>query len=433
MKLIIVAVIGMTLSFAQAAHSQTGCRSGDVLAPFQECTIYRTVFVKLRVNQAGELCWEPAVFGGPCAPPTGTDDGFGAVEGVEYDYEAEPLAANRWKIVSVNPEPPHPNRGVRARGEIPPRTTRDTVTIVAAPFFGDLNGDDLAYSVEAAGSLGYSSKSGDEWVSITPESVGIRTFTIRATDPGGRSAKQDVRVEVIGQEDGPTIVPLFVSAWNSANGQQGLLRVLNKSNVDGELVIRAYDDAGYGAAESVSLPIGAGAAINVNASDLEMGNEDKGTVGAFGHGQGDWWLEIESELELEVLAYVRTDDGFFTNAHDVVPVDDDGHRVVFFNPGSNTNQVSKLRVVNLEASETEVEIVGIDRSAAESGPVRIAIPALGARVVTAAELEMGDDLEGRLGDGAGKWRLEVRAGGNVLVMSLLETPTGHLANLSSMP
>ncbi len=434
MKLVVVAVIGIALSFAQAAHSAAACRTGDVLAPFQQCPIYETVFIELRVSRAGELCFEPPFIARPCAPPTGPDSLSASVEGVEFSYEAEPLASGGWKLVSVSPEPPYPNHGIRARGEIPLHTIRDTVTVVATPFFRDLNGDDLAYSVEAAESLVYSSKVGDDWVSITPESFGFLTFTIRATDPGGESATQDLQVEVIGEdEDRPTIVPLFVSGSNSANGQQGLLRVINRSNVDGNLAIKANDDAGYRAAESVSLSIGAGESINVNASDLEMGNEAKGIVGAFGQGQGDWWLEVESDLDLDVLAYVRTDDGFVTNVHDVVPVDKDGHRVVFFNPGSNTNQVSRLRVVNLEAFETEVEIVGIDDSATETDPVRIAVPALGARVVTAAELEMGDDLEGSLGDGVGKWRLRIRTGGDVLVMSLLDTPAGYLANLSSTP
>ena len=36
-----------------------------------------------------------------------------------------------------------------------------------------------------------------------------------------------------------------------------------------------------------------------------------------------------------------------------------------------------------------------------------------------------------LGDGRGKWRLSVSAGAGVLVQSLLESPTGHLTNLSS--
>ncbi|MDD9961867.1 MAG: hypothetical protein OXU70_07210, partial [Gammaproteobacteria bacterium] len=40
-------------------------------------------------------------------------------------------------------------------------------------------------------------------------------------------------------------------------------------------------------------------------------------------------------------------------------------------------------------------------------------------------------VEGALGDGAGKWRLKVASDGPIHVMSLLRSPTGHLANLSA--
>ena len=52
-------------------------------------------------------------------------------------------------------------------------------------------------------------------------------------------------------------------------------------------------------------------------------------------------------------------------------------------------------------------------------------------MLTAQELEEGSaGVEGRFGDGAGKWRLTVSADQPVQVMSLLLSPTGHLTNLS---
>ena len=49
-----------------------------------------------------------------------------------------------------------------------------------------------------------------------------------------------------------------------------------------------------------------------------------------------------------------------------------------------------------------------------------------------AELEAGGDrLAGRLGNGEGKWRLAVQADQPIAVMSLLETPSGHLTNVST--
>ena len=41
--------------------------------------------------------------------------------------------------------------------------------------------------------------------------------------------------------------------------------------------------------------------------------------------------------------------------------------------------------------------------------------------------------DGRLGDGLGKWRLNIRSTADIQVMSLLSSPTGHLTNLSTAP
>ena len=40
-------------------------------------------------------------------------------------------------------------------------------------------------------------------------------------------------------------------------------------------------------------------------------------------------------------------------------------------------------------------------------------------------------LTGTLGDGAGKWRLLITAGNPVVGMSLLESASGHLTNIST--
>ena len=57
---------------------------------------------------------------------------------------------------------------------------------------------------------------------------------------------------------------------------------------------------------------------------------------------------------------------------------------------------------------------------------------LAARTVTAQALETGGaGLAGRLGDGAGKWRLDVSADQPVQVMNLLRSPSGSLTNLST--
>ena len=167
-----------------------------------------------------------------------------------------------------------------------------------------------------------------------------------------------------------------------------------------------------------------------------MRNAGKGLEGSTGAGEGDWRLELASALDIEVLAYIRTEDGFLTAMHDVAPAGEAGHRVVTFNPGRNVNQVSRLRLVNPAAEAAAVRIEGTDDAGASSaGAVELTLGAGASRMLTAKELESGEGegLSGALGEGKGKWRLRVTSAQPVEVMSLLSSPTGHLTNLSTVP
>ena len=83
----------------------------------------------------------------------------------------------------------------------------------------------------------------------------------------------------------------------------------------------------------------------------------------------------------------------------------------------------------------EVTVTGRDDAGdAASGTVRLTLPAGAARTLTAQALEAGGaGFDGSLGDGAGKWRLNVSATADIQVMSLLSNHTGHLTNLSTAP
>ena len=229
----------------------------------------------------------------------------------------------------------------------------------------------------------------------------------------------------------------------ASNALQGFVRVVNTSGRAGTVTVRAVDDEGEEYAP-VTLAIEAGAVRHFNSTDLERGNAAKGLTGATGAPTGPagtrrWRLEFESALGLRVLGYIRTADGFVTSMHDEVAQtrSEDGYRyeVVFFNPASNTNQVSRLRLVSRSDAEAAVTITGRDdagRAGEES--VRLTLPAGAARMLSAAELESGGDaFEGALGDGRGKWRLTVESDQPLAVMSLLQSPTGHLTNLSTAP
>ena len=240
-----------------------------------------------------------------------------------------------------------------------------------------------------------------------------------------------------GPDDGATHrIGLFPSAAD-ALGRQGFARIINRSGSDGEVSIVARDDAGteYG---PVTLAIGAGETKHFNSEDLETGNAGKGLDGATGPpGEGAWRLELSSTLDLLVLSYIRTSDGFLTSMHDFVARTEAGqHRVAIFNPGKNANQVSRLRLVNPGAERTEVRIEGIDDAGRSPGEaVVFTLDGGASRTLDAKALESGsgDGVSGGLGTGKGKWRLVVSSDEPIEVLNTLSTPTGHLTNLSTVP
>ena len=216
--------------------------------------------------------------------------------------------------------------------------------------------------------------------------------------------------------------------------RQGFVRVINRSAQAGEVSIVAFDDAGVEHGP-LTLRIEANAAVQFNSADLEAGNPGKGLASGTGAGEGAWRLELTSALDLEVLSYVRTPGGALASVHDVVPEDEAGHRVVFFNPASNRTHVSRLRIINPGEEAAAVRITGID-SAGEAGEsvVALILAPRASRSSSARALESGEGegLSGALGDGAGKWRLRVTADRPIRVMSLLASGP-HLTNVSTAP
>ncbi|MDE0367414.1 MAG: hypothetical protein OXP09_17805 [Gammaproteobacteria bacterium] len=232
-------------------------------------------------------------------------------------------------------------------------------------------------------------------------------------------------------------VPMFPRARDTS-GRQGFVRVINRSDAEGEVSIHAYDDSGDKQGP-LTLTVGARQTVHFNSDDLESGAMEKGLSGSVMPGDGDWWLTMQSELDIRVLAYIRIqgDDpltsGFLTAMHDIVPVSGETHRVAIFNPGSNTNQESRLRIVNTGAETAEVEIAGIDGHGHDGRErVKLSVAPWATRTISAQALEAGDSgFDGALGDGDGKWQLNVTSEQPIAVMSLMSVPTGHLTNLST--
>ena len=225
-------------------------------------------------------------------------------------------------------------------------------------------------------------------------------------------------------------VPLFLSGANNiTEDRRSFMRIINHTDLAGTVTVRALDDAGAAFGPEV-ITLGAWQAMQISSYDWENGNASKGLSGV-GSGAGDWRLQIESDLTLEVLAYVRTTDGFLTAIHGEARQPGVWHLVPIFNPASNTNQVSKLRLINPGDAPTAVTIAGVDDSGATSQAV-VTVDANRTLTLSAQQLESGAGLrdgEG-LGDGNGKWRLHIAANTPISVMSLMETPTGHITNLA---
>ena len=231
-------------------------------------------------------------------------------------------------------------------------------------------------------------------------------------------------------------VPYLPAASRWVQGSyRGLVRIVNRSGEAGEVRIEAIDDAGV-QAPAVTVSVGAGEAVELSSSDLERGSTAKGLSGGVGTGEGDWWLRLGTSLDIDVLAYVQSEDGFVGAMHDGVPRVGGVHRVGVFNPASETSQASRLRLVNPGVQPAAVRIEGIDDAGASSGgAVTLTLAGGEARTLGAEALESGAGagVSGALGDGEGRWRLAVRADTAIEVMSLLADPSGHVANLSTAP
>ena len=228
-------------------------------------------------------------------------------------------------------------------------------------------------------------------------------------------------------------VPLVMDV--SSTRVRGFVRITNLSDRAGSVAIHAVDDSGR-RFYPVALSLDAGATAHFTSRDLEQGNPAKGISGGVGDGAGHWRLELGTDLDIEARAYIRSANETLTGAREVAAETMEGlmrYHAPFFNPASNVRFKSWLRLVNPGTEPATVTITGTDDAGnpPPEGEVRLKIPAGAARLLSAAELEQGAGiLQGRLGDGEGKWQLQVDADRPLLVMSLVQDESGGITNLS---
>ena len=225
-------------------------------------------------------------------------------------------------------------------------------------------------------------------------------------------------------------VPLFMSA-SDPHRRQSVLRLLNRESRPGTVNIQAFDDTGR-TYEVVTLALAANGVAEIDSDDLELGNATKYLSGHTGRGVGDWRLELVSDLDLEILTFVETDDGVLSPMLDTVARDQNRHDVGMFKAVDDSKQIGLLRLMNTSAQRANITMQGMDDLGVHHGIVRLTLASAASRTLTAINLESGDeDLDGMLGDGSGEWRLAITSNVPIEVMNLVSSPTGHLSNLST--
>ena len=239
-----------------------------------------------------------------------------------------------------------------------------------------------------------------------------------------------------GQDDEacPPTVPLMLPAGSEYG--QSFVRLINRTDQAGEAYITAIDDGGN-VSDRVTVQLAANQVFHFNSDDLTDGNANKGIRDGIGAPiQGNWRLTIGTSEGLtgEVHSFIRTSDGFLTATHELLPVGAHGRLLKTFNPASNTTQQSRLRVINCSTESETLRIEGTDDTGRQHGRVSLTLPAGQARMLTAVDLEEGaHGLQGTLGDGAGKWRLDIIADTDkIAAQNLLYASSGHISNLSAI-
>jgi len=224
---------------------------------------------------------------------------------------------------------------------------------------------------------------------------------------------------------------------------QGFMRIINLSPLSASVSVFGVTDSGIITAGLASFSVPADGAVHFKISDLENGNIAKGltdSIGVSSPSDGDWRIYFISSSSLKVLGYYRnTATGFLTPIHDTSYPAFSGsvHVLYTANPGSNLNQLSKLRLMNNSDLPATAILIGRDDDGivVSPEPAIVNLSPFQAVTLTMAELEQGSSnsiLSGSFGDGTGKWQITVlTAGEPISVMSLLYAPNGYFSNMSS--
>ncbi len=307
---------------------------------------------------------------------------------------------------------------------------------------------DLENGNPAKGLLGALGDGSGKWRLTVTSLLDLKVMSLIRTPDGFLT---NLSAVVAAGPEGDQRVVYFANPGSDTE-KETFLRFVNLSDDSLNLAITARDDQGNPApGGDLMLTLEANQARQITARDMEAGNLSKDLLGLLGEGSGRWILGVRNldgnldgtldelgDLDaFQVMSLVRTPDGFLTNLSRTVPDAAGVSEVYFFNPASNLDQRSSLRVMNNGASQSAISIAAVDDAGnpAPGGNISFNLGANAALVISAQDLENGNaslGLVGALGQGSGKWRLSIIATDSVRVQSLLDTETGFLTNLSTI-
>ena len=224
-------------------------------------------------------------------------------------------------------------------------------------------------------------------------------------------------------------VPLFVPTENGV--YQGALRVINHSSEQGNVSVYFIDDEGVQQGPA-SFELGKRASLLLYSDELSMGSDRVSVKGSPIVLRQETSLLLQSDINIEALAYVVDIDGHLTDLNATVASETGCWRVPFF-LSKDSLVTSYLRLINRSTENLSVEIAGRDDVGQPSvGMASIEIPASSARWLTATELEEGaSSIGGGLGSGSGDWQLALRSTQALTVIHLQKNTQGEWSNLSN--
>ncbi|PIX61726.1 MAG: hypothetical protein COZ47_00400 [Lysobacterales bacterium CG_4_10_14_3_um_filter_64_11] len=188
------------------------------------------------------------------------------------------------------------------------RSTGTMTLTLAANESRQFNAQDVEFGNTAKGLTGSLGDGNGNWRLVLQSDLNLLPMALIRTPDGFLTTIHDI----VSGNGLNTLVPTFNPADNP--NQVSALRIINPGSQAVALTIQGVDDTGATAPiGAAALSLAAGAAIELSASDLELGAPGKGLSGRFGNGNGKWNLQVTATGPVTLMSLLRDPKGFLTN------------------------------------------------------------------------------------------------------------------------